>query len=180
VIIDFDGFAEFINTLGGIEVEIKSKVCGDVDGGKRQGGVSIQLKPGEHTLEGDKALALARIRQNRCQPGEDDTDRAARQQIILNGIKGRLTDPLRLPYNFIKGPLIGWDAPKAFISDMGGFTLPQLAIAAILGGSGETNVLEPAGTGPGSSLLISQGECRRAVEELTGDEPDDDPTCSPG
>ena len=186
VIIDFDGFAEFINTLGGIEVDIESKVCGDVDGGKDQGGVSIKLPPGEHTLEGDKALALARIRQNRCQPSEDDTARAARQQVILNGIKGRLTSPLRLPYNFIKGPLIGWDAPKAFVSDMGGFTLPQLGIAAILGGSGETNVLGKRGDqvtalpGPGGSLAIPQGECRRAVEELTGDEPDDEPACSPG
>ncbi|MDP9190068.1 MAG: LCP family protein [Actinomycetota bacterium] len=180
VIIDFDGFADFINTLGGIEVDIKSKVCGDVDGGKAQGGVSIQLPPGEHTLEGDKALALARIRSNECNPSEDDTDRAARQQVILNGVKGRLTDPLRAPYNFIRGPWIGWNAPKAIISDMGGFTLPQLALAAVFGGSGETNVLKPSGTGPGGSLFVSQGECRRAVEKLTGGEPDEDPACSPG
>jgi LCP family protein required for cell wall assembly len=187
VIVDFDGFADFINTLGGIKVEIKRKVCGDVDGGKKQGGVSIQLKRGTHTLQGDKALALSRIRQNRCQPGEDDTDRAERQQIILNGIKGRLTSPFRLPYNFVKGPWIGWNAPKAFISDMGGLTLPQVGIAAILGGSGETNVLgkQPDGDitaqpGPGSSLFISQGDCRRAVETLTGGEPDEDPICSPG
>jgi LCP family protein required for cell wall assembly len=187
VIIDFDGFADFINTLGGIEVKIKEKVCGDVDGGKKQGGVSIQLKAGEHTLEGDKALALARIRKNECQPDEDDTDRAARQQVILNGIKGRLTSPLRLPYNFIKGPWIGWNAPKAFISDMGGFTLPQVAIAAIFGGSGTSNVLgrQPDGDvtaspGPGGSIFISEGECRRAVEELTGGEPEEDPACSPG
>jgi LCP family protein required for cell wall assembly len=179
VIIDFDGFADFINTLGGINVEIKNRVCGDVDGGKDQGGVSINLRPGEHSLEGDKALALARIRKNNCDPSEDDVDRAARQQIILNGIKDRLTDPLRLPYNFVKGPWIGWNAPKAFISDMGGFVLPQLAVSAMFGGSGDTNVLEPSGTGPGGSLLISQGECRRAVEELTGSEPDD-AACSPG
>ena len=69
----------------------------------------------------------ARIRKNNCDPSENDLDRAARQQVILNGIKGRLTDPLRLPYNFIKGPWIGWNAPKAFISDMGGLTLPQVA-----------------------------------------------------
>ncbi|MBM3667440.1 MAG: LytR family transcriptional regulator [Actinobacteria bacterium] len=185
VIIDFDGFSDFITTLGGVEVKIKNKVCGDVDGGKSQGGVSIKLPPGTHTLEGDKALALARIRKNDCDPSEDDTDRAARQQVIINGIKGRLTDPLRLPYNFIKGPWIGWNAPKAFISDMGGFTLPQLAIAAVLGGSGDTNVLGKDGdtitatAGPGGSLFISQGECRRAVEELTGSEPPDEPVCSP-
>ena len=49
---------------------------------------------------------------------------------MINGIKDRLTDPLRLPYNFIKGPIIGWDAPKAFVSDMGFFTMPQLVLAA--------------------------------------------------
>ncbi|HEX2359615.1 MAG TPA: LCP family protein [Solirubrobacterales bacterium] len=181
VIIDFDGFADFINTLGGIEVDIKKKVCGDVDGGKDQGGVSIKLPPGEHTLEGDKALALARIRNNECDPAENDLDRAARQQVILNGIKGRLTDPLRIPYNFVKGPWIGWNAPKAFISDMGGLTLPQVALAAIFGGSGATNVLgkEAATSGPGGSIFISQGECRRAVEELTGGEPKEEPACSP-
>src|SRR5919106_827268 len=174
VIIDFDGFADFINTLGGIELDIKKRVCGDVDGGKGQGGVSINLRPGEHTLEGEKALAFSRIRQNRCDPGEDDTDRAARQQVVLNGIKGRLTSPLRLPYNFVRGPWIGWNAPKAFISDMGGFALPQVAIAAILGGSGETNVLGEEGgatTGPAGSIFVSQGECEDAVRKLTGSDP---------
>ena len=194
IIIDFDGFADFINTLGGVTIDVpanKNKdkgpvVCGDVDGGKKQGGVSLKLTAGEHTLEGDKALAFARIRHNTCDPSEDDTDRAARQQAVLNGVKGRLTSPLRLPYNFIKGPWIGWNAPRAFISDMGGFTLPQLAIAAILGGKGETNVLgkEPDGTlhvssGPGGSLVFPESECRRAVKELTGGEPDHDPACSP-
>src|ERR687898_2909232 len=67
VIVDFDGFADFIDTLGGVEVTVpvnKSKehgpvVCGDVDGGKSQGGVTIRMKPGEHHLEGQEALAFA-------------------------------------------------------------------------------------------------------------------------
>ena len=175
VIVDFEGFADFIDTLGGITVDLPNKVCGDISGGKSQGGVSLKLTPGEHTLESQKALALARLRKNECDPSEDDLDRAARQQLILNGIKGRLTDPLRLPYNFVKGPLIGWNAPKAFVSDMGGIALPQVAIAAIFGGNDKTNVLQPSGTGPGGSLFISQGECREAVEELTGSAPDNEP-----
>jgi LCP family protein required for cell wall assembly len=186
IIVDFDGFADFIDTIGGVTIDVPSNgkgkgpvVCGDVDGGRNQGGVSLKLTAGEHELEGDKALAYARLRQNRCDPSEDDTDRAARQQAVLNGVKGQLTSITRLPINFIKGPFIGWDAPRAFVSDMGGFTLPQLAIAAIFGGSGKTNVLEPSGTGPGSSLVISQGECEQAVEELTGGAPDREPTCSP-
>ena len=60
---------------------------------------------------------------------------------MINGIKDRLTDPLRLPYNFIKGPIIGWDAPKAFVSDMGFLTMPQLVLSAAIGGKAGTDVL---------------------------------------
>jgi LCP family protein required for cell wall assembly len=190
VIVDFDGFADFINTLGGVTIHVpgnpKKKgavVCGDVDGGKKQGGISLKLPSGDITLQGDKALAYARIRHNNCDPSEDDRDRAARQQEVLNAIKGRLTSITRFPYNFIKGPWIGWNAPKAFISDMGGFTLPQLAISAILGGSGETNVLGSdkagVGVGPAGSLEIPQGACDDAVKQLLGGDPPRRPACSP-
>jgi LCP family protein required for cell wall assembly len=190
VIVDFDGFADFINTLGGVSIHVPGNpnkkgavVCGDVDGGKKQGGVSLKLPPGDITLQGDKALAYARIRHNNCDPSEDDRDRAARQQAVLNAIKGRLTSVTRFPYNFFKGPWIGWNAPKAFISDMGGFTLPQLAISAILGGSGETNVLGSdkagVGVGPGGSLEIPQGACDDAVKQLLGGDPPHRPACSP-
>jgi LCP family protein required for cell wall assembly len=191
VIVDFDGFADFINTLGGVNIDVPGDpnkkqgavVCGDVDGGKKQGGVSLKLPPGEVTLQGDKALAYARIRHNNCDPSEDDRDRAARQQQVLDGIKGRLTSITRFPYNFLKGPFIGWDAPKAFISDMGGFTLPQVAISAILGGNGATNVLGgnkgSVGVGPGGSLEIPQGECEDAVKTLLGGDPPRRPACSP-
>jgi LCP family protein required for cell wall assembly len=192
VIVDFDGFADFINTLGGVTITVPGNpdkkgvaVCGDVDGGKSQGGVSLKLPPGDVTLEGDKALAYARIRHNNCDPSEDDRDRAARQQAVLNGIKDRLTSITRFPYNFIKGPWIGWNAPKAFISDMGGFTLPQLAIAAILGGSGETNVLGGSGAssdadvGPGGSLAYPDSVCLDAVKQLIGGDPPHDPACTP-
>jgi LCP family protein required for cell wall assembly len=192
VIVDFDGFAEFIDTLGGVEIDVpdtngskddSAVVCGDVDGGKKQGGVSLKIPPGEITLEGDKALAFARLRHNTCAPGEDDRDRAARQQLVLNAIKDRLTSITRFPYNFIHGPWIGWKAPRAFVSDMGGFTLPQVAMSAILGGSGKTNVLGSKGgatTGPAGSIFISQGACEEAVKELTGDDPPHQAECSPG
>jgi LCP family protein required for cell wall assembly len=189
VIVNFDGFAEFINTIGGVSIDVPgdpdkqgASVCGDVDGGKSQGGVSLKLPPGEVTLQGDKALAYARLRHNSCNPSDDDRDRAARQQQILNGIKGRLTSITRFPYNFIKGPFIGWDAPKAFVSDMGGFTLPQVAMAAILGGSGEANILgeKSATPGPGGSLFIPQGACQESVQKLTGGDPPREPECSPG
>src|SRR5215208_2369484 len=192
IIVNFDGFAEFINTLGGVKIDVPGNqdkegavVCGDVDGGKKQGGISLKLPPGEVTLQGDKALAYARLRHNTCKAAEDDRDRDARQQQILNGIKDRLTSITRFPYNFLKGPWIGWNAPKAFISDMGGFTRPQVAIADILGGSGETNELggsggrSEAGPGPGGSLVYPDSVCEEAVKKLVGGDPPHDPACSP-
>ena len=194
VIVDFDGFADFIDALGGIKIEVprtknpsaacrlKTRtlaVAGDIDGGKRGGGVSIGLTAGEHSLEGQKALAFARLRNNICDPSENDIDRAKRQQLVLNGIKGRLTSVTRIPYNFVKGPWIGWNAPKAIISDMGGISLPQLALTSFFG-AGDTRVLEPNLDGPGGSLLIPQSECEKEVERLLGKPPPDSPACSPG
>ena len=101
--------------------------------------------------------------------GYNDFQRAQAQQRVINGIKDRLTDPLRLPYNFIHGPIIGWDAPKAFVSDMGFLTMPQLILSAAIGGSAPTDVL-CAGAhsgceldGPEGSVEVPEATRRRAV-----------------
>jgi hypothetical protein len=59
-----------------------------------------------------------------------------------------------------------------------------VAIAAIIGGSGETNVLGgnkgAISSGPGGSLFIPQSACVDAVKELTGSDPPHQAECSPG
>ncbi|MGH2988636.1 MAG: LCP family protein [Solirubrobacterales bacterium] len=174
VIVDFEGFEDFIDTIGGVEVDLPDKLCSEVSGGSDAGGFTLNAGPGEVTLGGNEALILARTRTNACpeQGGSsefdsyDDIDRAAAQQEILSGIKGRLTSPLRLPYNFIKGPWIGWTAPKALVTDMGAFTMPQLVLASIIGGNSETEILEPSGPGPGGSLIVPDEERQAAVDKL--------------
>jgi LytR_cpsA_psr family len=174
VIVDFEGFEDFIDAIGGVEVELSDRLCSEISGGEANGGFSLNIGPGEVTLDGEEALVFARTRTNACpEEGDsdefdsyDDLDRAAAQQEILSGIKGRLTSPLRLPYNFIKGPWIGWTAPKALVTDMGAFTMPQLVLASIVGGDSDTKVLEPSGAGPGGSLIISDEERQQAVDGL--------------
>jgi LCP family protein required for cell wall assembly len=183
VIIDFTGFQKFIDAIGGVKVDVPQKLCADISGGAGggQGGITLHLAKGENTLDGAKALAYARIREPSPCPGKgksafgsgyNDLDRAKAQQAVINGIKGRLTSPLRLPYNFIHGPIIGWDAPKAFVSDMGFFTMPQLILSSVIGGS-STNVLcarqpTPCGPGPLGSTEVPESERQRAVKELLG------------
>lgn len=175
VILNFTGFQDFIDAIGGVKVDLPVKLCADISGGKKNGGWTIRLKKGSNTLDGETALAYARTRKPSPCPGSgasayskgyDDLDRAAAQQSIMNGIKGRLTSPLRLPYNFIKGPIIGWTAPKAFVSDIGFLGMPQLALSTVFAGSSEPDVLVPSGPGPGGSLEIPESERQRAASSL--------------
>jgi LCP family protein required for cell wall assembly len=181
-IVDFTGFEDLIDAVGGVTVDVPVKLCADISGGAGggQGGVTLHLGKGENTLDGEKALAYSRIRKVSECPGPgasaytlgyDDIDREKAQQAVINGIKGRLTDPLRLPYNFIHGPIIGWDAPKAFVSDMGFFTMPQLVLAAGIGGSAPAEVLcgserGECPEGPYSSIEVPESVRQKAVHKL--------------
>jgi LCP family protein required for cell wall assembly len=181
-IVDFTGFEDLIDAVGGVTVDVPVKLCADISGGAGggQGGITLRLHKGENTLDGQKALAYSRIRKPSPCPGPgksaytlgyDDLDREKAQQAVINGIKDRLTDPLRLPYNFIHGPIIGWEAPKAFVSDMGFFTMPQLILAAAIGGSAPAEVLcesEPSecGVGPSGSIEVPESVRQRAVHKL--------------
>src|SRR6188472_4203804 len=152
-IIDFDGFRKFIDSIGGVNVNVPTDVCSNVSGGA----FKLNLSKGEHTLNGFQAITLARTRENTCGSGQftgTDIERAQFQQLILDGIKSRLTSPWRLPYNFIKGPWIGWNAPKAMVSSMGAWTMPQLVFAAAIGGGGSTDFLKPSGTTAAGNLII--------------------------
>jgi LCP family protein required for cell wall assembly len=177
-IIDFDGFRKFIDTIGGVKVNLPTKVCSTVSGGA----FNLKLSKGEHTLNGFQAITLARTRENTCGSGQftgTDIERTEFQQAILDGIRGRLTDPLRLPYNFIKGPFIGWNAPKAMVSSMGAGTMPQLVFAALIGFSKGSDVLKPASTTAAGNLIIPKDECERAVKKFLGGDPPHTPACSP-
>ena len=184
-IVDFNGFRDFIDALGGITVELDEPVCSEISGGEENGGITLDLKKGDNDLNGEEALSLARTRSSGdCNDDGspdsdiDDIDRVRFQQQIIAGIKGKLTSPLSLPFNFLRGPLIGWNAPKALVTDMGALTMPQLLFAAVIGGDSPTKVLEPSSS-DGSSLFVPPEECASKVEDLLGDEPPRDPVCSP-
>ena len=180
VILDFQGFADFIDAIGGVTVNLPAPVKSKISGGSSNGGITLKLDRGENHLDGQRALALARTRENLKDPSEDDTDRARRQQLILQGIKSQLTSPWRFPINFIKGPWIAWNAPKAMVSDMGGFVMPQVALSAAIGGDSGTKILNPSGAGPDGALIVAKKQCRNAVKQLLGEAGPRQPKCSPG
>ena len=165
IVVNLAAFPQFIDAIGGIDIKT-GRVCSNISGGVRNGGFTLNLKPGVHHLNGLDALTLARTRHNACNPGENDLTRVRRQQQILNSIKSKLLSPS----TFFRLPWAAWDAPKVLRTDMGGFALLSLFVASELGGSAPDQVLKPGGmtTLPDgeSALTVSQSEVQRAVDKL--------------
>ncbi len=161
--VDFQDFPDLIDSVGGVTVNNKSKICAPEFDNFYKG---FNLSKGEHRLDGRTALGFARVRKNPCAPGENDLDRAARQQQVVSGLRGSLLRPT----TFFRLPIVSWQAPKAIKSDMQSPGLLGMFIDLITGNSDETNVLKPdcLGCGPGGSLVVSDTEKANAVEALEG------------
>ncbi len=165
IVVNLAAFPKFIDAIGGIDIKT-GRVCSNISGGVKNGGFTLNLRPGVHHLDGRDALTLARTRHNTCNPAENDLTRVRRQQQILNAIKSKLLSP----GTFFRLPWAAWDAPKVLRTDMGGFSLLSLFAASELGGSAPVQVLKPSGsvTLPDgeSALTVSPGTIRGAVNKL--------------
>ena len=160
--VDFSNFPELIDALGGVDITLDNCLKSDRFGDKR-----VKLSKGDHHLSGREALRFARVRKNNCAPNEDDRQRAARQQLVLKGMRDRLVHPKNWPGSFIRAPWIAWEAPRALRTDMKGPGLLGLFTDLLSGGSGQTSVLKPDGVNGDGSLRIERSTRAEAVEELT-------------
>ena len=165
IIVNLANFPKFIDAVGGITVKT-DRVCSKISGGTANGGFTLNLSPGTHTLNGEQALILARTRENLCNPAENDLTREGRQQQILNAIKSKLVSPA----TFFHLPWASWYAPQAFRSDMGGLTLLSFFAASEIGGSAPVQVLKPTGSQQlpdgSDALTVSPQAVHSAVSKL--------------
>lgn len=85
--INFDGFKEVVDVLGGVEVDVPREIDDDAAGG--------HLDAGEQTLSGDQALILCRSRHAYDDLGGGDSYRAANQRLVLGAIAKKVlaSDP---------------------------------------------------------------------------------------
>ncbi len=155
--IGFDSFPPLIDAMGGITYK-GSCVISKINGGYKNGGVTLRIRSGEKVhLNGKQALALARTRTNACNKRESDLTRAHRQQKVLSSMKRRALSPI----GFLRLPLIAWAAPKTMDSDMAGPRLLGTMAGMVLGG-GESHVL---GTSTG---YVPDDVKARQVERFLG------------
>ena len=85
-VVNLGGFVRVIDKLGGVDVNVARSFCDpsyDEYGFTR----GFSITKGRHHLNGQQALAYARVRKP---AGESDFTRAARQQEVLSGIRDRI------------------------------------------------------------------------------------------
>jgi LCP family protein required for cell wall assembly len=165
--VSFANFPQLIDAMGGITYT-GGCVISTINGGYKNGGITLRLKRGSTHINGKQALALARTRKNACNPRENDLTRARRQQKILSAMKSRMVSPT----TFVRLPWVAWATPKAIKSDMAGPKLLGLVAGLGTAGSPATRVLKPSGfvTLPdgGAGLDVSDAERRREVQSFLG------------
>lgn len=96
--IDFFAFEDFIDEIGGIEVDVPAEIKVDPIGK----GNTVILQPGKQTLDGPTALAYARARNTE----NVDFDRADRQQQVILAIKNKVVQADMWPTLLAKAPAL--------------------------------------------------------------------------
>jgi LCP family protein required for cell wall assembly len=157
--VDFEDFPAFIDALGGITVNNKTKICSPPFDNFWKG---LRFPKGELDLDGTRALGYARVRKNPCAPAEDDRARAARQQEVLRAIGAKAKSPT----TFFRLPWVSWQAPKALKSDMKGPALMGLFADIATGNGDETDVLQGTCCDLQGDIQVSPGTRSEAVDRL--------------
>jgi LCP family protein required for cell wall assembly len=96
--IDFTAFENFIDEIGGVELDVPEEINIDPLGDNN----NKVLQPGRQVLPGRLALAYARARNT----AGSDFDRAARQQQVIMGIRARLLEEGQLPTLIQNAPML--------------------------------------------------------------------------
>jgi LCP family protein required for cell wall assembly len=116
--VNLGGFVTVVNTLGGVNVNVAHGFCDShySEYGYEHG---FSITAGRHHLNGNQALAYARVRKP---AGESDFTRAARQQEVVSGIrdsivKGRfINDPVGLIKSI--GATVQTNVPRKALPDL--------------------------------------------------------------
>jgi polyisoprenyl-teichoic acid--peptidoglycan teichoic acid transferase len=96
--IDFGAFENFIDEIGGIEVDVPYELSVDPIGPNN----TVYLDAGLQTLDGPTALAYARARNT----AGNDFDRAQRQQQVILAIRSKILNLNMLPKLIEKSPIL--------------------------------------------------------------------------
>lgn len=98
--VNFEGFAGIVDALGGVSIDVPSRIIDDEYPTSDFGVMRIEFEPGRQTMSGERALIYARTRH-----ADSDFGRSARQQQVMAAIGQKLRGRGPLGMLFLIGPL---------------------------------------------------------------------------
>jgi LCP family protein required for cell wall assembly len=93
--LDLVGFVKIVDALGGVDLDVPYPLFDDAYPTYDYGTTTVEFEAGPQHMDGERALAYARLRH-----GSSDLQRAERQQLVIQAIVKRLQQPgawVRLP-----------------------------------------------------------------------------------
>ncbi|MEU6338095.1 LCP family protein [Streptomyces cellulosae] len=159
--IGFGGFANIVDAVGGVEMDIPQDIKDTKSG--------ADLKKGKQTLNGEEALAFVRTRY--ALPGSD-LDRTKNQQKFLSALAGQVATPSTVLNPFRLYPTMGAGLDSLIVDkDMGLFDLADMfwSMKGVSGGEG-TSMNMPLAGSSGGNLLWDKDKVKQLVNQLNNDE----------
>ena len=137
VVVDFDGFRDLIDAIGGIDITVPKPIlsnafdcphpperCRDWEGWR--------FAKGKQHMDGRRALVYSRIRTNQLDPSETDFERAERQQAVVDAVG----DKIASVGTFLRLPFVGDSLAAPLATDLSAWDLAQLGWVRFRSGSG--------------------------------------------
>ncbi|GGV81105.1 transcriptional regulator [Streptomyces griseoloalbus] len=159
--IGFGGFANIVDAVGGVEMDIPQDIKDTKSG--------ADLKKGKQTLNGEEALAFVRTRYALA---GSDLDRTKNQQKFLSALANQVATPSTVLNPFTLYPTMGAGLDSLVVDkDMGLFDLAGMfwAMKGVSGGEG-TSMNMPISGSTGGNLQWDMPKVKQLVNQLKNDE----------
>ena len=127
VVVNFDGFKDLIDAVGGVEVNVPKRIlsnkfdcpykparCAKWEGWR--------FEKGPQHMDGKRALVYSRIRENQLDPSDTDISRGGRQQAVADALGARLASF----GTFLRLPFMGHKVAAPLATDLSAWELVQL------------------------------------------------------
>ncbi|MEU9302548.1 LCP family protein [Streptomyces sp. NPDC048269] len=159
--IGFAGFANIVDALGGVELDIEEGFKDEKSG--------ADFKAGKQTLNGEQSLAFVRTRYAFA---ESDLQRTKNQQKFLSALAGQAATPSTVLNPFELYPVLGAGLDTLIVDkDMGLYDMGQMffAMKGVNGGDGVSMNMPISGQ-RGGNLVWDKAKVQQLVKQIQNDE----------
>jgi len=161
--IGFGGFAEIVDSVGGVEMNIPQDIK-DKDSG-------ADFKKGKQTLDGKQALSF--VRNRHAGTGDSDLGRTKNQQKFLSALASQTATPSTILNPFRLYPTMGAGLDTLVVDkDMSLWNLGSMffAMKDVSSGQGKRMNMPISGPAPAGSLQWDKAKVQKLTQQLKNDE----------